>query len=327
MEKVYVGIDISKETLDVAVCKKLQEDVDVTFQVENNIKGINKMISLCSNHGKELWFCFEHTGNYGLLLSSQLEALGKPYSAVPPLEIKRSLGMVRGKNDKVDAQRIATYAASHAYKLKPTQLVSKTLLKVKSLLTYRMQLSETIRRFKNSLKSHNITNSTIKIESIINGIEDNIKSLKEQIKAVEKEIMELIKSDDKLKKNFDKVTSVTGIGPIIAFNMLVHTNNFTLFDNPRKFNCYSGLAPFEHSSGTSISKKTKTSRLRNKRMKILLYNGANSAAQYDMQLRAYYKRKKEEGKPHQLIINNIACKLVYRVFAVVNREEPYVKFQ
>ena len=106
--------------------------------------------------------------------------------------------------------------------------------------------------------------------------------------------------------------------------MLVYTNNFTSFENPRKFNCYAGLAPFEHSSGTSIKKKTKTSNLRNKTMKTLLYNGANSAAIYDKELKAYYKRKTKEGKPHQLIMNNIACKLVYRIFAVVNREEPFV---
>ncbi len=327
MKRVYVGIDISEKTLDAAVCKNLKEEVDVVFQVRNNIKGIDKMVSKCRKYGKELWFCFEHTGNYGLLLSSQLEALGQAYSALPPLELKRSLGLVRGKNDKVDARRIAIYAASHAHKLKRTQLVRETLLKIKSLLTYRMQLSETLRRFKNSLKSHSITHSTIKIESIVNGIKDNIQNLEKQIKAVEKEIMELIGSDDKLKENFDKISSVTGIGPIIASYMLVLTNNFTFFNNPRKFNCYSGLAPFEHRSGTSIIKKTKTSRLRNKKMKALLYNGANSAARYDMQLRAYYNRKKKEGKHHQLIMNNIACKLVYRVFAVVNREEPYVKFQ
>ena len=140
-------------------------------------------------------------------------------------------------------------------------------------------------------------------------------------------VVELISKDAEMKSNFIKARRVKGIGLIIAAYMLVYTNNFTSFDNPRKFNCYAGLAPFEHTSGSSINGKTKTSRLRNKTMKTLLFNGANTAANFDAELKAYYKRKQKEGKPHQLIMNNIACKLVYRVFAVVKREEPFVNLK
>lgn len=55
-----------------------------------------------------------------------------------------------------------------------------------------------------------------------------------------------------------------------------------------------------------------------------MHNGANTAANFDLELKAYYKRKSNEGKPHKLIMNNIACKLVYRIFAVVKRDEPFV---
>ncbi|MBN1649975.1 MAG: IS110 family transposase [Bacteroidales bacterium] len=159
---------------------------------------------------------------------------------------------------------------------------------------------------------------------ILKDLEENINLIKLKIDKVEADIISLINSDAKMAKNFLKACSVKGIGVIIAAYMLVCTNNFTSFDNPRKFNCYAGLAPFEHTSGTSIIKKTKTSKLRNKTIKVLLYNGANSAAIYDKELKAYYTRKFKEGKEHQLIMNNIACKLVYRIFAVVNREEPFV---
>ena len=106
--------------------------------------------------------------------------------------------------------------------------------------------------------------------------------------------------------------------------MIVLTNNFTNFQNPRKFNCYAGLAPFEHTSGNSIKGKTKTSKLRNKKIKTVLFNGANSAIIYDEELKAYYKRKKEQGKAHNSIINSVCCKIVYRMFAVVKREQPFV---
>lgn len=115
-----------------------------------------------------------------------------------------------------------------------------------------------------------------------------------------------------------------GVGLLTAAYMIVLTNNFTSFKNPRKFNCYAGIAPFEHSSGSSIKGKTKTSKLRNKGIKTVLFNGANSAIIYDEELKAYYKRKKQEGKAHNSIINAVCCKLVYRMFAVVKREEPFV---
>lgn len=74
MKTIYVGIDISKDSLDVAVCKDLNEETKDIFKVDNSLKGINKMISKCNKLKTNLWFCFEHTGNYGLLLSSQLKA-------------------------------------------------------------------------------------------------------------------------------------------------------------------------------------------------------------------------------------------------------------
>lgn len=324
MKTIFIGVDISKDSLDVAVCKDPALEIDTPFKVENSIKGISKLIARSKKLNHDLWFCFEHTGNYGLLLMCQLQSEGLTYSVVPALEIKRSQGMTRGKSDRVDAKRIALYAATHSYKLKSYQLPGENLLKIKSMLTYRSQLVSISRQLQNSYKSHQVTNQSINVSMILKDIQQNIDQLKEKIKTLERDIIEMISTDPMMKSNFSKASTVKGIGLIIATYMLVYTNNFTTFDNPRKFNCYAGLAPFEHTSGTSIVGKTKTSYLRNKTIKTLLFNGANAATNYDHELKAYYKRKKEQGKPHNLIMNNIACKLVYRVFAVVNREEPFV---
>lgn len=326
METIFIGVDISKDTLDYAFCIDISTEIKQSCQVGNSVKGICKMINHAKKYKKPLWFCFEHTGNYGLLLAHQLQSLGLNYSMVPAIEIKRSMGMVRGKNDAVDAIRIAEYAAIHSHKLKPMQLPGEGLLKIKSLLTYRSQLVKMLRQFKNSRKSYLVSSGSIDVGLILNDIDNNISSLLQKIDEMEKQVADIISSDQEIKSNFKKACTVKGIGLIIAAYMLVYTNNFTAFENPRKFNCYAGLAPFEYSSGSSIRGKTKTSSLRNKTMKSLLYNGANSAANNDYQLKMYYKRKRQEGKPHMLIMNNIACKLVYRVFAVVNRQEPYVNF-
>lgn len=326
MKTFFVGIDISKSWLDFIVCDEDQNQVAQPVNVINDEAEIKKLCQDLNSQFPDtrLWFCFEHTGNYGLLLSQVLEELGLTYSIVPPLEIKQSIGMTRGKNDQIDAKRIAEYASRHAKKLIPTSLPNQKLLKVKSHLTYRNQLIKIRQQFKNSRKSHLVSNKSYNIKEIIDDLDAKIADLTKDIKSIDATIEELIKSCSKLNENYKKAQTVKGVGPVIAVYMILYTNNFTSFNNPRKFNCFAGLAPFQHSSGSSIRGKTKTSQLRNRIMKKLLFNGANTAAMHDLELKAYYKRKTAEGKHHLSVTNAIACKLVYRIFAVVKRDEPFV---
>ena len=85
-------------------------------------------------------FCMEHTGTYGLLFYGWLAQQGILFCVESGLHIKRSLGMTRGKNDAVDAERIADYALTHKAKLKPYEMPSPLLVKIKQLLTYREQM-------------------------------------------------------------------------------------------------------------------------------------------------------------------------------------------
>lgn len=326
MKTFFVGIDISKDWLDVALVDGASMCVIDAFREDNTIEGIGKILRKCARKSQDnkLWFCFEHTGNYGLLLAQLLENGGFAYSAVPALEIKQSIGMTRGKNDRVDAERIAFYAAANAYKLKETKLPGKQLLRVKHLLTHRSQLVKISQQLQNSRKSTIIAGKSVDLKDLIESLEVKICEIKAEINLIEEKIKAEIAADDKLQENFKKITTVKGVGLMIAATMIVCTNNFTAFEDPRKFNCFAGLAPFSYSSGSSIQGKTRTSSLRNKNMKKLLFNGANTAVMYDHELSNYYKRKKSEGKHHMVVINAVACKIVYRIFAVLKREEPYV---
>lgn len=325
MESVFIGVDISKDWLDVAHCADLTVPVTEIYKVENSLKGIGKLIKKCKKNQSQPWFCFEHTGNYGLLLSHLLDVAEVRYTAVPALEIKNSIGVTRGKTDSIDAARIALYAATHAHKLKPSKLPSDTLLQLKTMLLYRDQLGNISRQWQNMLKSHKVTAAVIDNKTIVKDIAKQVLQLGKKIKTQEEEILTLIQSQAELAKNYNQVTTVKGVGLVTASHMLVITNNFTSFNSSRKFNCYAGLAPFAYSSGSSIRGKTKTSKLRNRKIKALLMNGANSAALNDPELRKYFKRKTAEGKHKMVVLNAIACKLVYRIFAVVNRTQPYVE--
>lgn len=325
MKSKYVGVDISKDWLDVAVWDDTSKKPLPAKRVDNSAKSITALITSLRKKYKDesLWFCFEHTGNYGLLLSCILENMEVPYSAVPALEVKQSLGITRGKNDQVDAGRLAAYAATQSHKLKASKLAAHDLLRVKELLTYRAQLVRVQSQFKNSLKAHKVAHQVADVPFVINDLEQRISALGQDIKDIEKQIEDLITAKEDLAENYRYARSVKGVGLMIAAYMLVYTRNFTAFDNPRKFNCYIGTAPFEHSSGIKRG-ISKTSRLRHKYLKALLFNGANSAARYDPQLKRYYDRKCQEGKAHNLVMNAIACKLIYRVFATVRRKTPYV---
>nr|WKN34457.1 IS110 family transposase [Tunicatimonas sp. TK19036] len=141
-----------------------------------------------------------------------------------------------------------------------------------------------------------------------------------------------IQEDEKMKKHLQLLRSVPGIGLITAAALILATNNFTAFTDSRKFVArrtasYCGTAPFKHQSSTSYQGKTRISQYANKRIKALLTNGANSAIQHDQEIRAYYQRKIEEGKPKMVVINAVRVKLINRAFATVKRGTDFVKLK
>lgn len=326
-KKYFIGVDISKDTLDLALLKEECYGSFQDYKVENSFNGFDKVENWVLKQEidfKDCLFCMEHTGTYGLLFFAWLSQMEVDYCVEPGTQIKKSIGMARGKNDKIDARRIADYAYSNRAKLKLFQLPSTLVLQLKQLLTYRSQLIKIRTSLKNSLKSHEQYQRVSGLKNITDQISIQIKEYDKRADQVERQIKNVINSDKSLKKNFDLATSIKGIGLVITAYMIVTTNNFTSFENGRKYACYSGIAPFDNISGTSIKGKAKVSHLANKKIKTLLTNGANSACTWDQEFKTYYKTKLAEGKEHKLIINSIRCKLVNRVFAVVKRQTPYV---
>ena len=126
-------------------------------------------------------------------------------------------------------------------------------------------------------------------------------------------------------ENFYLLQSIKGVGKVVTLAVIIKTHNFTRFDNARKFACFCGTAPFEHSSGTSIKKKSRVSHLADKQMKSLLDLSAKSAIQYDKELREYYLKRTEAGKSKMSTINVVRNKILYRMFAVIKRQTPFLE--
>ena len=222
-----------------------------------------------------------------------------------------------------DAQRISGFACLHQLSLKPVQLASACLLKMKNLLAFRDRLTKSKVSLKQTLQDLKDTNALVDNKFIIKESEKQLALIEQQICSTDQQLEMAVEEDEQLQQHFQLVNSVVGIGLVTSIAFLIYTQDFTAFDNGRQFACYAGVAPFEYSSGSSIRGKTKVSPLANRKMKALLSNCASAAVQHDPDLKAYYQRKTQEGKAKMSALNAVKAKLINRVFATVNRGTEY----
>ena len=323
--KIYetIGIDISKLTMDVSIHSN-----KAYLKVENSIKGFKKMIKwvykTSSFTKEEILFIFEHTGMYSYQLSVYLTQQEIPFAMVSGLAIKRSLGIVRGKDDKVDSKNIALYGYRMREELSPTIIPIAKLQSIKFLLQMRERLVKQRAGFKASYKEYK--RILVRKENLVllETQEKMIHYLTKQIKIVNDKIKKEIKQDEQLYEMYLRIISIKGVGTQTALIMIVTTNGFTKFVSWRKYASYCGIAPFPNQSGSSLRGKTKISNLANKKIKSLLDLCAKSAIQFNPEMKAYYNRRVSEGKNRKSVINIIRNKLLARIFAVVKRNTDYV---
>ncbi len=318
-----VGIDVSKLTIDVVIYQSKNYR-----QFENTNKGFSLLCkwALSKVDKDKLLFVFEHTGLYSYQLSVYLSKNKFNFSIVPGLEIKRSLGIARGKDDKIDAKKIARYGYRLRDEIRVTTLASDKIQILKNLLTLRDRMVKQRAGYKASLKEMKRVYAMKDNSLLFSSQQKIISSLNTQIVKMEKQMDKIILSNEKLKKQYELMTSITGVGSQTAIYMIVTTDGFSKFKNSRSFASYCGIAPFPNVSGTSIRGKTKVSTLANKKIKSLLDLAAKSAIQYNQEMKLYYNKRVEDGKSKMSTINIIRNKLLSRIFAVINRKTPYVDF-
>lgn len=318
-KRIYIGIDVSNATLDVCVREGQKQQ---SFVINNTTKDIRKFFK---KYYQGVVIGMENTGRYNWFLYEALAATNHKVFVVSPLHIKKSLGLVRGKTDKIDAVRIASFIEKNESELKEWQSPSKSIQKLKILLTERSA------RVKNKTQLQRQQHDYVKMKSL--GLDSSllkmnqqlIAQLNQQIKTIEGRIEQIIKDDNSLKQQAILIQSVPGVGKVLCWMMLTKTENFTLIDTPRKMACYSGVAPFAHQSGTSIRGKNRVSVYADKSIKSVLHLAAMSAIRKS-DLQQYYERKVAEGKNKMSILNAVRNKIIHRIFAVVKSQQPYQNF-
>lgn len=235
------------------------------------------------------------------------------------------MGIVRGKNDKIDARRIAKYAEEKQKDLEPSRPLNKTIVELKELLGLRKRLVRENVGYKGTISERKFMKDLKKDDLHIKILKDKIKSNDKIIKKIELEMFKLIASDKEMSKNYEFLISIKGIGMVNATMTIAYTENFVAFGNARSYAVYVGVVPFDYSSGTSIRGRKRVSPLANKELKQELTQAARSAINHSPEMREYAQRLNDKNKVYGIILNNVKFKLITRMFSVVKRQENYVE--
>ena len=320
MKSIYVGIDVSKRTLDV--CLKGSEK-DKFFKIENKVKSIKKLFKELSKIDSYIVIARENTGHYNHQLYKVLPNFNFTVYVVDPKHIKRSIGLVRGKNDKVDAKRIATFIERNNEDLELWEPLSESVYSLKVLLTERKAEVNRIRVLKQRIEGLNQQKSVSSVPKLITRNKKEIQRIQKRVKEIEKMIREEIAKEIALKREIARIKTVPGIGDITAWMIAAKTHGFTRLLDPRKLACFAGVVPFEQQSGSSLKTKPRVSKMADRALKTVLQMAAMRSVRLDNELKEYYQRKVEEGKNKMSVLNAVRNKLIHIAMALIKNKSYY----
>lgn len=329
MKKIYVGIDISKEKCDL--CYRSGLDTVREEEVSNDSRALKKAfraaLKALGVSFDSVLVCAEYTGRYIYPITVACQELDVFLWMDDPTRIKNSMGLARGKNDAIDAARIAEYACRYSDKAVRYRIPDAALVSMKNLLADREFLLTDKKRYQSQISDQKRYMAPGDFKHKNSRWKKVIKAIEEQIKAIDAEIESIIAANPALTRQRELLTSIDGVGDRIAINMIAVTGGFTRFQNARQFCSFAGLTPYRYDSGTSVRSKAKTSKRANQTMKALLHLAAVSAATHmkESEYRDYFERKTKEGKHVMCVLNVVRAKLVHRMFSVIRRDAEYTK--
>ncbi len=315
--QTIVGIDVSSATLDICVSN---QHGGQSFVISNNVKAIGKFFKA---YHESLVIGMENTGRYNWALYEALKETDHRVFVVSPLHLKKSMGLVRGKNDKIDAIRIAAFITKNHNELLQWKPSSQAVQKLKILLTERNSRIKTKRQLLKQQYDYAKMKHLGMDKYLMRLNKQELALINKQINLIEQDIEILIKADEPMQSQAKLIRSVPGAGKVLCWMMLAKTENFTTITEPRKMACYSGVVPFSNQSGTSVRGKSRVSSYADKAIKSVLHLAAMSAIRLKNDLREYYLRKLAEGKNKMSALNAVRNKIVHRIFAVIKNQTPY----
>lgn len=311
----YVGIDISKETFDVAIHQSTGYQY---YKLSNDAKGFRALRKLVSSHHHMV---MEASGPYYMQLATDLHENGFAVSVVNPLVIRRfcQMRLSRAKTDRKDAMMIAEYGKAEQPTLwKPEE---SYVLELKQMQASVDLLNKNRTSLLRQLQAFNAGSHPCK--EVIQVIAGAIKNAEKAIAVLEKKMQDLIKKHH--GELYQRLQTIPGVGKKAALLLVVLSGGFTKFENSKQLSSYIGLSPRIFESGTSVKGKARITKMGMSRIRAILYVCAWSAKRCNEACTAMYERLLLKGKARRQALIAVANKLLKQAFAIATNETVYQK--
>jgi transposase len=306
MDNTIVGIDVSKDRLDVAVRPSGE-----LFLLQRNAGGLEQLVERLRLLAPSL-VVLEATGGFETVVAAALAAAGLPIVVVNPAQVRafaKAVGQ-RAKTDPIDAAVIAHFA--EATKPEPRPLPDEATRMLADLVARRRQIVEMIGAERQREKR-----ATARIKKSIARL---IKALEKELASVNSDIDDAVHGSPAWRDKEDLLASVPGIGPIIARTLIADLPELGHLDR-KKIAALAGLAPFTRQSGQwrgrSFIGGGRTS------VRTALFMGAMAARRHNPVLKAFFGRLVAAGKPKMVALIAVARKLLTILNAVLRDQKPW----
>ena len=331
-KQFFIGMDVSKLWFDVSLIVVInhRKQTIITQRFNNTVQGIKSLHKWFKQHqvcfDENSLIVIENTGVYHRLIWQYCSKHNLPLHIGNAAAIKWSQGITRGKNDKIDSQRLCLYAVRQADELKITPALDPVFMQLKDLMTSRSRLVKQLHSITVYLKELHCGPETSMLKVIEQSHKQAIDGIKKSIHKIEEHIDAIVANNTAIKKNYELLLTVPGIGRFTAVYLICCTNNFVAKHTGKQLANYAGVVPFDYTSGTSIKGKNRVHKMANKDLKKMLHLCALTAIKYYPEFTNYFNRKKAEGKNGMSVLNAVRNKIVLRAVAVVNKQAPYVDY-
>jgi len=306
-DKVYVGIDVAKASMDMAVHQSQQR-----WSFSNDDEGISKAVC-CLRELAPALIVMEATGGIELPLAAALAAAGLPVAVVNPRQVRdfaRATGKL-AKTDAIDAQVIAHFAA--ALKPTPHPLPGAQAQEFDAILTRRRQVVEMLTAERNRL-------SSAPSKAVREHIKAHIGWLERELANINSDLGRRVRQSPVWREKDALLRSVPGVGPVLSFTFLADLPELGALDR-KQIAALVGVAPLNHDSGA----------LRGKRaiwggratVRAVLYMSALAATRYNPVIRAFYRRLCAAGKEKKVALTACMRKLLTILNAIVKHQTPW----
>jgi transposase len=307
MDIITVGIDVSKDRLDIA----LRPSGDV-FAVERNAVGLERLAVRLQAVSPQI-VALEATGGFETVVAAALAAAGLPVVVVNPAQIRafaKALGQ-RAKTDPIDAAVIARFAEATRPEIRPLPDEATRLLA--DLIARRRQIIEMIGAERQREKR-------VTIPRLRKSIGRLLKALQKELTSLEADIDDAVRGSPAWRDKEDLLASVPGVGPIIARTLIAELPELGRLGR-REIAALAGVAPFTRQSGQWRGK----SFIGGGRVVVrtALFMGAMVAKRYNPVLKRFFDRLVAAGKPKMVALIAVARKLLTILNAILRDNRPW----